>query len=135
MPAGMSDEQPSTEGAGRTVALVVAFLLLPLPIYLMAKAGYTGGRVKVDFMLLSPIFASVFWAGGMLAGGLQLIVAFIARGSTRFVVRRLALLTLILCIAGGIGSCAGGCVWGKKVKANEWPEPSLLRRPDLSIQP
>jgi len=87
----MSDEQPTKAGAGRTVALVIAFLTMPVPIYLMANAGYTGGRMK----------------------------------STRLVVRRLAVFTLIVATAGWMGSCAGGCVWGRKVNTNEWPEPRL----------
>lgn len=116
---------PPKEGAGRIAALVIAFLLLPPTLYLLAVAGYTGGRMQVTFMLLSPIIALLWWGGGVAVGIVQIASAFIARGSARFVVRRLALFTLILVVAGSIGSCVGGYVWGQKVRANEWAEPRL----------
>lgn len=123
----MSDSEQSKEGAGKVVALVFAFLLMPLSVYLLARAGYTGGRNEVDFMLMSQLFALALWGAGMMAGVIQAAVANIARGSSRFVVRRLALFTLIISIAGGVGSCAGGCVWGMKAKTGEWPPPDKLR--------
>lgn len=121
----MSDEQPRKEGAGKTVALVIAFLTMPVPIYLMANAGYTGGRMAVTVFAISPITALVFAIGGSIAGCIQVAFALIARTSTRFVVRRLAVFTLIVATAGWMGSCAGGCVWGHKVSTKEWPEPRL----------
>jgi len=121
----MSDEQPTKAGAGRTVALVIAFLTMPVPIYLMANAGYTGGRMAVTVFAISPIMALLFALGGVVAGLIQVAFALIALKSTRLVVRRLAVFTLIVATAGWMGSCAGGCVWGRKVNTNEWPEPRL----------
>jgi hypothetical protein len=121
----MSDEQPRKEGAGRIVVLVVAFLTMPLPVSLMARAGYIGGRMEWTLMFMSPLIALFFAVGGVVTGCIQVTCALIARTSTRFVVRRLALFTLIVGTVGSMGSCVGGCVWGHKVSTKEWPEPRL----------
>ena len=122
----MSEEPSSSkEGVSRIVLLVLAFPTMPLPVYLMARAGYTAGLNRFTLFLLSLIMALALWIGGFVSGCIQAAFALTARTSSRFVVRRLALFTFIVATVGSVGSCVGGCVWGHKVSTREWAEPSL----------
>lgn len=125
-------EKPNEGGAGKIIALVVAFLLMPMPIGFFAVAGYWGGRIDLWMLFVAPMIAALMTGGGLLTGGLSVVAARFARVSQRVTVRRLALVTLVLAIGGSLGSCMGGCVWGYKNSKHEWPEPADFKSRTLN---
>lgn len=120
-------ENAKEGGAGKIIALVFAFLLMPMPVGFFAVAGYWGGRIDLWMLFVAPMIATLMAGGGLLTGGLSVVAARFARASQRVTVRRLALVTLVLAVGGSLGSCMGGCVWGYKNSKHEWPEPAELK--------
>ena len=104
----MSEGEQFRDGAGKGVALVVAFLAAPLPFYPMVLAGYYVGSVNVMGWFVSFFVALL----ALFLAAINLVAGIIARGSVRKEMKRLATVALVLGLGGTLASCLGGTAWG-----------------------